>query len=334
MIKNGITLEHIASETGLSSSSVWKAINNKPDVSLLTRKRVLEVAGRLNYKGTKRSSGRDGKVLQRIGLVYYDSNELISLSSIYLRLISGIENEIRKDGGELIVECVTDNFPNCYRENRVDGLVVTKRPDADRLKKLDGIPFVVCPNTPYNGDVDFNCVLQSNEMGASLITRKLIELGHKKIVFASHSFNATSFKERYYGYYHAMRENSLNEKVFTSPDPIIESSGYLSRKIAESGCSAVVASSDQAASCILEDLIRMCIDVPGQISITGWDNYADSTWRGPKLTTIDSGMTQIGIEAVRLLKRICENWDLSQLPVHIHVAPQFVEGETIRAIDN
>ena len=230
------------------------------------------------------------------------------------------------------MEFVKGDSPRCYLEKRVDGLIVTKRPTAEQLKRLSGIAFVVCPNTP-TGRAAVNCVVQGNEYGARQATEQLIGLGHKRIAFAAHNYHTMAFKERYYGYLQAIQEAGLEVRAFTENQPIADCSVDLSRRIMDAGCTALIAASDLAACYIIQDLAGFGLNVPEDISVIGWDRHAGEAWRGPRITTIDGNMAQIGREAIRLLARLHE-YKEQQAPVHIQVTPTLVPGHTVATCRN
>ena len=116
MARGNVTLEDIASKTGISSSSVWKAINNKPDVSEFTRKRVLEAAESLQYANIRRKGTLSRQGLKRVGLVYYERRRPVDLTGVYSRLISGIQQEVHDHlGGEVLIESVDGDRPGICR---------------------------------------------------------------------------------------------------------------------------------------------------------------------------------------------------------------------------
>jgi LacI family transcriptional regulator, repressor for deo operon, udp, cdd, tsx, nupC, and nupG len=142
--------------------------------------------------------------------------------------------------------------------------------------------------------------------GCRQITRHLVELGHQKIAFLGDSLSGRTTEERQMGYQSEMQAAGL---------PILE--GYIhhvSGGSPEHGISAlnhfldlyyrptaIICFNDMLAIGLLKGLQLAGLDVPEDISITGFDNILFSTYTNPPLTTFDQPKRFIGVEATRLL---------------------------------
>ncbi|MFH1614251.1 MAG: LacI family DNA-binding transcriptional regulator [Planctomycetota bacterium] len=335
MAKSDTTLEDIANVVGVSTSSVWKAINNRPDVSSVTRKRILALAEKMKYAPRQSQyvlTTGTATALKRVGIVCFEQDRHMLANQAYQRLLQSIEQHLGRIHADMVVEFAGSSLPRCYVTRRVDGLIVTRRPTSQQLQDLTDMPFVVCPNVP-DGYYNCNCVAQDNYGGGIMVTCYMANKGHRRILFASHESHVTAFKGRLAGYCQVMRSEGLREVVITDTRPIAECGETLAKKIASeielSGITAIFASSDHCAECLIEDLAALGFNVPEDISITGWDNSPTETWRGPKITSVDGNWQQAGKEAVRLLARLCgENGDKDE-PIRILTTPKLIEGETV-----
>ena len=158
----------------------------------------------------------DKKHLNLIGLTFphLDANRILYTS----RIIKGAEEEARKNGFQLIIsndeddkEMERKHIEGFYR-NGVDGIIIQyigERVNIDCLEKLkkENVPFILVDHyTPY---IETDYVTSDNLLGAYSVTKKLIELGYRRIFYIGDDENQSAVIERRKGWEKALKERNL-----------------------------------------------------------------------------------------------------------------------------
>jgi LacI family transcriptional regulator len=153
----------------------------------------------------------------------------------------------------------------------------------------DGVPFV---------DVD-------NYEGLRLATEYLIRIGHTRIAHMSGDENQPSVAARRAGYLDAMAAAGLS----VPPEYVVTSWYIVSRSKEDSRRlltlpnrpTAIATGSDNIACGILEVARELGIAIPGELSVTGFDDIPPATLVTPQLTTVRQPLTDIGSRATEKL---------------------------------
>ena len=326
--KEPITIAQVARHAAVSPATVSKALHGHEDIAEKTRRRVLATARRLDYQAPTQK--RERRLMnRRVGLVSFGlSREAAFGHYPYARLMKGIQEEVRSGKGELVLDLECSGTPPCCRNHTVAGvLVVGPIDDPSVLDTMAGIPAVT---TPDPVELPGLCsVNQDNSGGTALVTRRLIAEGHVRIVFAAHTATRPVFMERAAGYYRAMLEAGLEPSALRFDTPATECGPRMAGQILESGQTAIVAANDNLATILVARLADLGVAVPADLSIVGFDHWPQpGLWPAMPLTTVDSGMEELGRQAVRLLSsRISASPDAP--PVRMTVDPVVVDGNSV-----
>ena len=177
-----VRMEDIAKILGVSKSTVSRALNNNPLVNENTKKKVLTVAKRLNFRKNYLARSLITKRTNTIGIVLPNI-----LSSYMHEIVYGVETVANKKGYALIL-CISSDDPkkeekeiHLLREKQVDGMIIffigeSKHCDCIWELKQDKIPFVLIDRYLKNIYSDF--VVTDNIAGAYMAVKHLIKLGH------------------------------------------------------------------------------------------------------------------------------------------------------------
>lgn len=217
------------------------------------------------------------------------------------------------------------------------GFMVFRRDLAPLARRLqDAGKRVVLVGAPGPDQVfGVPCVCGNQELGGYLVVKRLIELGHRRIVF-SHECNSLQTQSRWNGNAKALNEAARVGRVvhpefvshvevhkwMSSPDSARD---YFGRPDAPT---VVAAWNDREAIDILNALSRAGIDVPGRVSVIGYDNLEEGARMHPALSTVDHLIEQQVDAAVDILTSEREP-DANRTIVF---APTIVERETLSAV--
>lgn len=336
-----ITIDDIADAANVSTATVSRILNNKPDVSEATRARVLAIIRELGY--TPHVSARSlaaGKGHMIAMLYPFHDPEF---SQPELGFFTSAALMARERG--FFVNLITDLFDengllNASRSAQMDGIILTQVHMQDwrvNLLRESGHPFVMIGRDENNEGLNF--VDLDSEASILLAFRYLVELGHRHIGFINFPLEPRLDRCGQYGpsvrseqgFERARREYPI-VSVVTHAQPSIEAlyQGTVELVHALPSLTAIVTRHAAAAVGILRALHDLGKQVPGDCSVIGIMPDAVADLLTPPLTTIHFPAIKLGREAARILIHQLES--KRPLPAEqILIAPELMErGSTQR----
>ncbi len=324
-MKKAVNLKDIAWKTGYSIKTVSRAINNHPDVNENTRQKILSVAQEYSYYPNLLAKSLRLKKTFTIGYIVPDiTNEFYGKVGIV------IEKEFRRHGYSLLVSFTEESKENEINSlklllaKRVDGIILaTVGTTADFLQEMINrhhIPVVVIDNKAEG--IKTNTVLHDNIDGAYVLTRHLIEHGHRKIACVTGPLVETSGKERLEGYKKALMEYGIPIEVqFIMVSNWRVNGGFDATMELIQGRtqtpSAIFYANSQMALGAYKAFKKMNRRIPDDVAVVSFDNldFADSI--DPPLTTLGSVEDEVGRLASELLREIILNRDGDRIREHL-----------------
>ena len=325
----------IAALAGVSQPTVSRALSGSPSVSAETRARVLAAAKTLNYIVDKNASGLRRQKSRTIALLFFEdpTPDDTGINPFYLSMLGSLTRSCAKAGFDLLIsfQQLSGDWHVDYEDSRkADGIMllgygdyVVARPRLEQLVR-QGTHFIRWGDTRA-GEVG-TTVGSDNEQGGFLAAQHLIERGRRAIAFlGTISAGAPEFVERWAGFKRALDEAGITQDPRLVVDAIAtEDAG---RRAAlhlldqDVTFDAIFATSDLAALGAMRALHDARIDVPGDVSIVGFDNLAAAQLSEPPLTTISQDSRQAGEALVETLVAKIEERDPRSvlLPVRLVV---------------
>jgi len=328
-----ITIKDVAKQAGTSYQTVSRVINDKLDVSPETRRRVLEVIEKLNYRPSMAATSRANPKTHIIAVAISQYNEYLLYEGDphLLRLIHGVDQALAIRNYSLLLSTIhftNDNTIESRLLNRqlADGVIIRlsmndQGQTANTLTEK-GYPVVVIghsqnPNIPS--------IRSDDEDGGYTQTQHLLALGHRKIGIISgpEADPATSLRKQ--GHERAMANSGLDaSSTPTAMGDYTADGGYnavASLILDVPDLTAIAAFSDTMAIGAMQWLSEQGYNIPGDISIVGYDDIPDAQRQTTPLTTISIPSIHEGQCAVQVLFDLIENRRrLSNeiiLPVHL-----------------
>jgi LacI family transcriptional regulator len=303
------TMIDVANLAGVSAMTVSRVMNGKGLVRDSTRRKVAEAIAALNYTPNQEARNLAGSKPIRIGFLY--SNP----SAAYLsEFLVGLLHQSGLNNVQLFVEkCeVGAREEEEIRHligNGLDGIILPPplcdSPAIIGYVAQAGIPAVaVACGQP---DKRVGAISIDDYHAAYEMTRHLIALGHQRIGFVVGHPNQTASGRRLEGYRAAIAEKGADaseelvvQGMFTYRSGLDAAEQLLG--LAERP-TAIFASNDDMAAATVAVAHRLGLDVPGDLTVTGFDDTALATTIWPELTTVRQPIAEMARVAVQALVR-------------------------------
>lgn len=325
----------IAHMAGVSQPTVSRALRGSPMVNEETRRRILEIAERLNYKVDKNASSLRRQHSGTIALLLFEdpTSDESHINPFFLPMLGSITRACAAHGQDLLIsfQQLSNDWHADYGDsNKADGLILLGYGDylayQGKLEKLleQGTLFVrwgaVLPDQP---GLSIGC---DNVGGGRLAGAHLAALGRSRIAFLGDaSDHYPEFHDRYDGCDAALRDVGLSMDSSLQVDAeSSEESGYAAARTLierKRGFDAVFAASDLIAIGAMRALIECGMRVPEEVAVVGFDDIPAARIATPTLTTICQDTTRAGELLVEALMKLVQgaHADSQRLPTSLAV---------------
>ncbi len=320
------TIKDIADKAGVSTATVSNVIKGKKGK---VSEKTIEIIEELNYvpsMGARILSEKRSKIIGVIcNFMNVTDNSL--KDPFTAELLGVIESEIRKNKYYMML--YASNKPEEIKKListwSVDGLIFAgiNEKTYNSLIKISKKPIVVIDG--YYKNKDFYNVGTNDEEGGYIITKYLLDKGHKNIIFADETNKkGTIIKtvdgERLKGFKRALKEMGIE---YTTQNHIyidaFNKQKSVDKILEHKNITAVVCVSDNIAFEVINCLKNRNIKIPEDISVTGFDNVYLSNLSSPTLTTINQNINEKGCKAVNMLIDIIEEKSIENNNIRISV---------------
>ena len=278
-------IEDVAARVGVSTASVSLVLRNAPGPSAETRRRVLDAAGELGYHPDSRArllrSGRS----RLLGVVFGIHH------AFHADLVTDLYTAARETGYELALSAVTPDRDEkdaigSLLQDRCEALILLgpQSPTARLAQLASRLPVVVLARGVRSAAVDV--VRTADADGLRQAVDHLVELGHRRIAHIDGG-PAPGAADRRRGYRDAMRAHGLDGVML--PGGLTENEGAMAATAlleTDPRPSAVAVFNDRCATGVLDVLHRAGVDVPGQLSVVGYDDSRLARLAHIDLTTV------------------------------------------------
>ncbi len=319
-----VTISQVAREAGVSTQTVSRVINERPDVSPATRHRVKEIIERLGYRPSHAARALSQGQSCSIGVVAYGI-EYFGPS----RAVSGIEKQASELGYTpvlyLLREPEIENVSVILAEvfsRHVDGIIWAVPEIGNNRAWLDErvpnlpVPLVLLSMEPRR---DSSVVSVDNYRGGKLATEHLIAQGYRDIGLITGPMEWWEARERARGWRDALEESGIvnDESRIAYGDWTAESGEQGLNHLLEQRphLNAVFASNDQMALGAIQAARRRELRLPEDLAMAGFDDMPEAAFLWPPLTTVSQPLYDVGCISVKELQRLIDEGKKEDAPI-------------------
>jgi DNA-binding LacI/PurR family transcriptional regulator len=300
-----VTSYDVAAAADVSQSTVSRAFSGGAKVSSKALKRIQDVAEKLGYRPNELARSLISRKSNMIGLVMGDTQ-----NPFYPSVMNGFTRELQKIGRRVLLFSVpvghdVDAVLPEVLQYHVSGVIIASASISSKMArtlKAEGTPALVFNRAIYEGAISSVCC--ANAPAARLVARRLLKAGHRRFGLVGGQANTSTHIERRQAFAETLAQAGIDrfdeEGGMNSYEGGFAAGLRILRK--KRRPDAIFCISDIAALGVLEAARHeLGLDVPGDVSIVGFDDIPPASWPSYSLTTIRQPVQEMIAESISLL---------------------------------
>lgn len=304
-----LTIKDIAKMTGFSPTVVSFVINNKEGVNEQTRKKILDVIEKNNFKPNLSSRRLILKKSFNVSIVIKKLSSPFN-NLFYFEIAQGLLDKSKEYGYNIVFTDIPQTssgfvLPDIIEQKDTDGVIFFEDIDRMVLNELEkrSIPFVIID---AHADTDlFTCIKADYEVSAYTATSYLIKCGHKDIAFISSSYMSNFYTQIFSGFKKALDENGLSiPSSWIQMNALDEKTSYecMNRILGtQDKPTAIFCATDMFAISAMKCVRERGFKVPEDVSFVSIDDILMAKYVDPPLTTIRIDKEAMGYLAMEMI---------------------------------
>jgi len=294
-----MNLDAVARKAGVSTSTVSRVLNNLEIVKTSTRSRVLKAAEELNYHPNLHARSLARGKSRILGIIVSNME-----NPFFLDIYRTLESDAHSHGLEVVV-ANTD-----YRSEqllasvqlmiglRVAGLaVIVSEMEEHLIQTVAGSRIPAAFYDVGTPQKNITNIRVDYRKGIKKTVSYLSALGHRRMAFVGHHSTLGPINERRKTFMESVNKCSptADAKIFAGPDGL-DGGRQAARELLESGFrpTAILCVNDFMAVGVMRELREEGLQIPRDVSVTGFDNIKLAEFCSPPLTTVHIPREQIG----------------------------------------
>ena len=333
------SIKDIAKLCGVSVATVSKALNDKEDIGEETKKRIKEVARQNGYFPQYYARAIRMNKSYNLGVLFVDEAMSGLTHDYFANILNSFKVMAESKGYDI-------TFINSNRKNRKGKTFL----EHCRYRGLDGVMIACIPfenpeviellesNIPVvTIDYQFKnriCIMSDNITGMRKLMEYVISMGHKKIAYISGDKSVVT-SQRLESFQNVIKENGLEipeEYQLSSSYRNLEEAAMYTRQLLELSVppTCILYADDYSAVGGINQIRSMGLQIPGDISVAGFDDIFLAKQLCPRLTTVFQDSEVIGKRAAERLISLIEKRNISFKPVLVRT--ELKKGASVRKL--
>ncbi len=302
------TITDVARRAGVSKGLVSFVFNGRPGVAAATRARILRAADDLRWRPSPYARTLSRQMAFAIGLVIRRQPAVLASDPFFPGFLAGVETVLGEAGRVLVLSVVPDvdaevrTYRSLVDNRRVDGVLLTDLRRDDR--RFDLLSDLRLPAVSLGKATDATAsVCVDDTAGIGQAVNHLIDLGHTRIAHVAGDPSMMHGWRRRVAFQAAMAARGLDPGIIVDTDFSATAGAAATRSLLRRRRrpTAIVYASDPMAIAGLGALTKRGVDVPAEMSLTGYDGTELAQHVHPPLTTVQTDPAKWGAAAARTL---------------------------------
>ncbi len=332
-----VSLKDLAKELGVSVSTVSRALQDSPLISVQVRERVRKLASDRNYRPNPFAISLLKNSPRIIGIIVPDI-----VTYFYSSIISGINDVARSNDYSVIITSSYEQFElekQCIEDLvniRVEGIlacVSQETTDYSHFNKLvaQHVPLVffdrVCLADKCSG------VVADNVESGLAATTHFLENGYKRIGFIGGANHLDIVKQRKHGYLEGLRKYHIpiERELVVCGKMTYEEGREATRKLLSlpQPPDAILAMNDTLAFAAMKEIRKHGLNIPQDVALIGYTDEMHSNYVEPALTAMTHQTYEMGSCACTLLLEHIKKEQKPQqmvVPTHLVIRESSLKG--------
>lgn len=324
-VKRRVTIKQVANQAGVSTQTVSRVVNGRPDVAAGTRDRVSAVITRLGYQPNDLARSLIRRRSHTLGVVTAGLTYTGPACTL-----SGITDQSEAMGYSLLLKVLrrfdtddVDPILDALLARQVDGVIWAVAEVNHNHEWMDGrlpdLPVPIIFLTMHH-KAGLSVVAVDNYLGGRMATEHLLEQGYRRIGHISGPLAWWESRQRQAGWHDALADAGIpvSERHCTEGDWSSKSGEVAIRQLLDRypDVEAVFVANDQMAISVLLAACRAGLKVPQDLAVVGFDGIPEAAYLWPPLTTVHQDLYALGHTAVQRMVRIIEASQQPEGEVH------------------
>ncbi|GAD15946.1 catabolite control protein A [Lentilactobacillus otakiensis] len=312
MDKQTITIYDVAREASVSMATVSRVVNGNANVKPATRKKVLDVIEKLDYRPNAVARGLASKKTTTVGVIVPDVTNMY-----FAQLARGIDDVATMYKYNIILTNSDSNNEkevkvlNTLLSKQVDGIIFMGNEINGKLReefKRTKTPIVFAGSVDEEDlyarvNIDYVAAVQEE-------VKNLIDRGNRRVAFVCGPLEqAINGKFRLKGYKQALKSAGIpyDEKLVFETDDTYKTGTLLQPALMAVNATAAMVTDDELAAGIMNGMSDADVKVPDDFEIITSNDTKLTEMVRPKMSSITQPLYDIGAVAMRLLTKLMHN---------------------------